>query len=139
MIVLPDVEFMLTPEEAEGSSDTSTLMIPMRSQMFKPETGYDTVILEVPAGLVPEPPEYPGANPKTSLLLLKTAIDMAELMNEGLRMANYWITRDPEVVRQRGLMHDCADCRAGVDRALAAMAANPKVVIAVGQLSWCDK
>lgn len=132
------MEFQLTEEEAKGNSDTSTLIIPMRGQMHKPETGYDTVIAQIPDDLVDAPPKQPGGNPKLSMHLLQLAVESARNLGEGLRLANYWVTRDPEVVKQRGLLHDCPTCRAGVDRAVAEMKEHPGTVMAVGQLSWCQ-
>lgn len=55
---------------------------------------------------------------------------------ERLHHAEWVLTSDPEQVRTLGLMHDCPECRAGVDQAVAYLRDTPGGEIAVGQLYW---
>lgn len=130
---------MVENARSEDEQRTTTLTILGSGvKMRQPETGFDTVILIVPEELATAPPETPGANPHLGIYLAGVAEEQAMRMRESLRMSGWWITRDPEVVKQRGLAHDCTTCRAGVDQALAHMREHPDAVMAVGQLSWCQ-
>lgn len=126
-----------TPREPYDESMTSTLLIPFAKHLHKPETEYDTVIVAVPADLVPPPPASPGIEPAMGLHLLARTHECAEMMANTVREAQWWITRDPEVVKQRGEGDRCPACLAGVDQALTAMRNEPGVVMAIGRLSWC--
>jgi hypothetical protein len=57
-------------------------------------------------------------------------------VGETLHHADWVITGDPWQVTTLGLMHDCAECRAGVARAVAYLRGNPGSEVAVGQLRW---
>lgn len=129
---------IIGPSSPEEDADTTTLHIPIVSNVHKPETGYDTVIALVPPAQVAPRPASPGMDPRIQVMASHLARAQAAEMGEGLRESYWWITRDPEVVAQRGLVHDCPTCRAGVDQALAHMREHPDAVTAVGLLSWCE-
>lgn len=114
---------------------TTTITIPS-TRMIYPELGADTVMFRVPDDMVTKPPGSPGASPDLMLLLIAMAQKMARDMGENLRMSGWWVTRDPEVVKERGILHDCDDCRQSLADALAEMEADGDVVMAVGVLSF---
>lgn len=130
---------IISSSSPEEDANTTTLHIPIVSNVHKPELGFDTVIALVPPEQVAPRPASPGMDPRIQVLASRLAIGQARDMGEGLRESHWWITRDPAVVAERGLMHDCPTCRAGVDQALAHMNEHPEAVVAVGLLSWCDQ
>lgn len=129
---------IIGPSTPAEDANTTTFHIPIVRNLFRPETGYDTVVALVPADQVAPRPASPGIDPRIQIMASHLARAQAAEMGEGLRESHWWITRDPEVVIQRGLMHDCPTCRAGVDQALAHMRDDPEAVAAVGLLSWCE-
>lgn len=128
-----------TPREPYDESMTTTLTIPFSKEMLKPETGVETIIAMVPEGLVSPRPATPGSNEELSLELLRLTAKAAQMMSLGVRIAVWYITRDPAVVEQRGEGDRCPTCRAGVDQALAHMRDDPEAVAAIGILSWCAR
>jgi hypothetical protein len=62
-----------------------------------------------------------------------------EAVGEVLHHGDFFITTDAERVRELGMLHDCEDCRAGVDRALASLAEHPGADVVIGQLYWAGK
>lgn len=114
---------------------TTTITIPT-TKIGLPQVGIDTAILRVPADLVSPPPKTPGENPQISLICAGIAQQMARDLGVQLRMSGWWVTRDPDVVKQRGMVHDCEDCRTALASALAEMDQDGDVVMAVGLLSF---
>lgn len=106
----------------------------------QPVAGCDSIIASMPDGL------YVTVEGKKALAvqmlgrwLRMLAERSVESIGERLHHAEFVITGDPEVVRTRGLAHDCVECRAGVDKALAALAENPQMEMAVGTLFWAGR
>jgi hypothetical protein len=128
-----------TPREPNDESMTTTLTIPFAKEMFKPETGTETIIAMLPDELVSPRPQTPAANPEVSLELLRMTAEASQMMNLGVRIAGWYKTRDPAVVEQRGEGDRCPTCRAGVDQALSFMRDDPNATAAVGILSWCSR
>jgi hypothetical protein len=61
----------------------------------------------------------------------------AEGLGRRLHHGEFWITTNPDTVREKGLMHtDCEECHVGVIRALAGLAAHPDRELIVGRLFW---
>jgi hypothetical protein len=60
----------------------------------------------------------------------------AAAVGRRLHHADWVITGDPAQVEQIGMTHDCGECRAGTDRALAWLAGHPGGEIAAGMLHW---
>lgn len=118
---------------------TTTIRIPV-GHRDKPEYGHQFATMLVPPELVTPLPDSPGMSMalEAELTLMTSTIMLATKLL--LREATWWVTRDPAVVRQRGLLHhDCDNCRVGVEWAEATMAADPDAVVAVGYLSWCER
>ena len=100
-------------------------------------SGFDSAIAAVPEGC------YLVADGKRALNMRAAQVALLRLSDAGaagvgerLHHAEWTLTTDPGTVRRLGLMHDCAECRAGVDRAVARLAEFPEGEIAVGQLWW---
>jgi hypothetical protein len=127
------------PREPNDPSMTTTLTIPFAKEMFKPETGVETIIAMLPRELISPRPQTPAANPEVSLELLRLTAEASGLIGLGVRIAVWYITRDPAVVVQRGEGDRCPTCQAGVDQAISRMRDDPEAVAAVGILSWCER
>lgn len=73
---------------------------------------------------------------RLATLLQSLSEDGARTVNERLHHAEWVLTSDPELVRTKGLAHDCAACRSGVDQATAYLRENPDGEVLVGMLYW---
>lgn len=104
----------------------------------RPVTGGDTAILKVPLEFyIQVDDSEPGlAVAPFTRFLREFAEAEAEQVGEELHHARFVITTNPEVVRELGSLHDCADCREGVKAVVAFLASNPDREIVVGQLFW---
>ena len=99
--------------------------------------GYDSSIISVPRGwYATVGGERAFLAQAVGKLLRHLSEQQAADLGERLHHAVWTITGDPAEVRTLGLMHDCPTCRAGVDQALAHLAAHPGSEVAVGQLWW---
>lgn len=70
---------------------------------------------------------------------LKIGEHSAVSLGTHLHHADFVITNNPATVRKRGISPDhpnCLTCLAGREQALAALAENPDITLAVGQLYW---
>jgi len=102
-------------------------------------SGWDTTMLAVPEQFLIQldddgPPAL--AAKQFATFLRRLAESQAADLGERLHHAEFTITRDRETVKRLGLMHDCVDCLAGVERALEFLDANPDKDMVVGQLWW---
>lgn len=101
--------------------------------------GFDSIIALAPEDLYKE---IEGNRvlvmKRLATLLRQLSEEAAQNLNERLHHADWVITSDPEVVRTKGLAHDCAPCRAGVDQATAYLRVNPNAEILVGMLYWAS-
>lgn len=75
--------------------------------------------------------------------LKQWALDIGERHAVGLgthlHHGDFVVTGDPDLVQERGIMPehaDCPDCKAGLARALDALEDDPNIVLIVGQLHW---
>lgn len=118
-------------------SMTTTIRMPFHKD--RPELGHQSVTALVPPELVTPLPDSPGVSPALEKELAMWTAQVVLASEYELREATWWITRDIAVVRQRGLLHDCDNCRAGVAWAEAAMDVDSEIVAAVGYLSWCER
>lgn len=100
--------------------------------------GADTTIGPVPrefwVSINGEPPAL--AIRQLGASLRRLAEQSAARIGERLHHAEFAITKNPATVEARGAMHDCAECRAGVQRALRMLAENPDEDLFVGNLFW---
>lgn len=71
-----------------------------------------------------------------SRMIREVAEDQATALGRELHHADFWISTDPEFVREKGTWHDCQVCRDGMVRAMDMMAANPRIEMVVGRLYW---
>lgn len=101
------------------------------------QAGFDSAIIKVPSGW------YATVAGQRALIVQLVGRELrsgseriAAGMGERLHHAEWTFTSDPAEVRTLGLMHDCATCRAGVDKALAFLRDTPDGEVAVGQLWW---
>lgn len=99
-------------------------------------SGFDTTILVMPkqfyvAGAL--------AVIQFGRFLRELANQQAADLGERLHHADFVITTDPAVVQSRGSMHDCDECRAGVQQALRILRENPKEELIIGQLYWAGR
>ncbi len=101
-------------------------------------SGYDSAIIRAPADWYCTAPDG-----ERDLVLNIVGRDLrarserfAAALGERLHSAEWTITSDLEQVAALGMMHDCADCRDGVNRALEFLRENPAGEVAVGQLWW---
>lgn len=99
-------------------------------------SGEDTTIITFPERFM-----HDGA--LLALQFVKALGSLSNLLaaNVGAQLhhADYVITSDPAVVRERGIMPshlDCMDCQQGVTRALEALRDAPDQLLIVGQLYW---
>lgn len=69
-------------------------------------------------------------------MLRQMSREVAAKMGERLHHADWWVTRDPELIEQIGMAHDCVSCRASVDQALAHVAEKPDEDLVAGVLYW---
>jgi hypothetical protein len=101
-------------------------------------TGFDSAIASVPTRLwhVTETGERILLLSVARRELRELSEKLAANISERLHHADWVITADPDEVAALGMMHDCATCRGGVDRALARMREEPGTDMAVGQLWW---
>lgn len=135
----PRPEGVFTPAEPYDESMTSTLMIPFQRHIFEPEIKKDMVAIPIPDGMAPPPPESPATNPQISLFLLGALQETQEREGMWLRLANFWVTRDEQVVTQRMLGDGCPECLQGIATVLTAMRELDDHVVAVGELSWAAR
>jgi hypothetical protein len=99
-------------------------------------SGYDSAILPLPASVyLPGPVRVLNVRRLRDILREATA-ESCRAANERLHHGVWVITSDPAEVKTRGLMHDCAECLAGVDASLAWLREHPGGEVAVGQLWW---
>jgi hypothetical protein len=99
-------------------------------------TGYDSAIVPLPASAyVPGPVRVVNVLALRRILREATA-ESCRAVGERLHHGVWVITSDPAEVKTRGLMHDCAECLAGVDATLAWLREHPGGEVAVGQLWW---
>lgn len=115
----------------------SPLSLTLITEATGEPSGYDSSIISVPSGC------YAAVGGKrvflaqvAAKLLRRLSEQQAADLGERLHHAVWTITSDPTEVSTLGLMHDCPTCRAGVDQALASLAAHPGSEVAVGQLWW---
>jgi hypothetical protein len=101
-----------------------------------PPSGFDSVIAVMPSEFYVQidDGEPAFAAVQFARYVRDLSEDQARRMGERLHHAEWINTRDPEVVRQRGLMHDCDECRAWVEKALSLIAEGNELM--VGQLWW---
>lgn len=118
------------------SDDTdASVRIPVLANIGRPEAGYDTCILVVPPDMLADPKAKAVMLP---LMLGKLALEQAADLGERLRESTWWITRDADEIRVRGLAHDCDVCRDGVELAMDAVRQDPDLMMAVGYLSFAQ-
>lgn len=107
-----------------------------------PTSGFDSIIAICPTALFVPLNELGGEEALDMRLavgfLTKLAQDGAAPVREVCAKAQFTITRKAELIRTRGLMHDCAECRAAVDQALAHNRDHPETRYIIGQLYWLD-
>jgi len=101
-------------------------------------SGWDTTMLPVPEEFFVQVDDGPPALAAKQLgvFLRRLAESQAADLGERLHHAEFTLTRDRETVKRLGLMHDCMECLAGVERALVFLDANPGKDMVVGQLWW---
>lgn len=98
---------------------------------------FDSVICTCPPALFSEMGDLEALDLRlATAFLTRLAQDMAENLGRTCGRADYYITTSPEVIRDKGLMHDCQECRDGVQRALEHLEAHPGTRFIVGQLHW---
>lgn len=83
---------------------------------------------------LPGPPEQRIA--ALGPILAPQAVELAARVGQVLLSSRWWYTTDPQVIRARGMLHDCAKCRAGQDQAQAMLREHPDRPLAVGQLFY---
>lgn len=105
----------------------------------EPVVGYDTIIWAMPDGYYVVIEGKPTLVVQPFLRLLReVAVEQATKFGLRLQRGEYVVTKDQQVVAERGTMHDCDDCRAGTEAALKAMREQPDMEMIVGNLFWCD-
>lgn len=104
--------------------------------------GTDTTILLVPPAAYVDVPGEEHTGEKAihagllDLILRRLAEQQAADVGEELHHAEFTITRNPATLQSRGLIHDCDECRAGVQAGLRQLREHPDNDIIVGQLFW---
>lgn len=127
---------MLNPGSVD---DTATVMWPFRRGLFYPEMNVDSSIWAMEG--IQEDGITSPADPKLTPYIHNEVLAQIQ---EGhlppyIRMANFWITTNPDVVKQRGLVHtECESCQAGVERAVARLAEAPGTIMVVAVFSFYD-
>ncbi len=105
----------------------------------RPVTGSDSCILVVPDDVYVRttPDAEPALNVRAvHAVLRQVGDDAAARLGEQLHHAEWVITSDPELVEKLGIHSPgCLTCRAGVDQALAHLAAGGGPLL-VGTLYW---
>lgn len=103
----------------------------------QPPRGSDSMIADAPADL------YTSVDGKPALVMGRLSAVLREMseygaagVGEQLHHAEWIVTADPEQVRERGMVHDCASCRASLDQALAFLREHPGRELLVGVLYW---
>lgn len=98
--------------------------------------GGDTTILSLPE-------EYVLLGALDIVLLSRMLRTLAEQqaadLGDELHHADFVVTTDPDLVAERGIMHDCDECRAGVETALRWLQEEPNGYLVVGQLWWAGE
>lgn len=120
----------MTPQDQEMVIHVFT------SLMIRPISGRDTMIAVCPPELYAADRQTPSIDPGLVKLLTKMSHAGAANLGEELHHADWVITSDPATVQQRGLAHDCARCRAGLDQAMAYLKEHPTANLLVGLLFW---
>lgn len=101
--------------------------------------GGDSMLLPVPPGWYADLGHGPALiGPVVRAALAELSERGAAACGERLHHADWVLTTDPAVVERAGMTHDCAECRAGTDRALAFLRANPGREVACGMLYWAQ-
>src|SRR4051794_29273800 len=86
----------------------------------RPVSGFDSVIVKAPGWMYIELGSRRALNGSQLAKYLRDISEQqAKAIGEELHHANWVVTSDPNTVRTKGMLHDCAACRAGVDQALA--------------------
>ena len=127
----------MVPGEGGEALMPSPLKLSIVTEATGEPAGYDSSIISVPPGwYATVGGDRAFLAQSAGKLLRRLSEQQAADLGERLHHAVWTITSDPADVRTLGLMHDCPACRAGVDQALAHMAAHPDSEVAVGQLWW---
>ena len=120
-----------------GRETGSPLKVSVIGRSEGEPAGFDSVIVTVPERW------YLTVGEECAFLAQLAGRDLravsercAANIGETLHHAEWTITGDPGEVTTLGLIHDCASCRAGVDRAVAFLLGNLGGEVAVGQLWW---
>ena len=119
-------------------ADTPLTLAVSTGREDRPVTGGDATTFPMPDGFYVD---IGGFGPalvvqRFSRFLRELAEDQAATLGETLHHADFWVTNDPELVRAKGMMHDCPTCQDGMARTMAAMATDPGKDWVVGQLFW---
>lgn len=110
--------------------------------LLQPETGAETIISILPRELIPTPENNPDTELTTAEdelvdFLSTLSTWAAHQAGQQVRGAKFWITSDPEVVREHAAPDCCLSCQSSTEQALDELYATPDLVFAVGRLSWC--
>jgi hypothetical protein len=100
-------------------------------------TGADTIIATMPQAFYVELGDGPTLVMQPFARWLRQLSEaQASSLGEQLHHAEFVITTSPSVVQARGSMHDCDECRAGVQAALRSLRDHPDQELLVGALYW---
>lgn len=105
-----------------------------------PTTGYDSMIVKVPKHIYRSEPGGGRVTDEHEVLMAAAMFTYkaCKSLGETLHHADWWVTGDAAMIQEKGLMHDCVSCRAGVDQALALLRDNPDAEFMVGCLYWAQ-
>lgn len=102
--------------------------------------GADTTILSMPPHFIVDIGQGPTlVADALGKFLRNLAEKQATDLGEELHHANFVVTKDPATVEALGSMHDCEQCRAGVQEALRRLRDEPETDMIVGQLFWAGE
>ncbi len=104
----------------------------------RPVDGGDTTFFPMPQGYYVD---LGDGKPALAVVhFIRDVRDLAEAqaanLGRELHHADFWVTSDPEVVKDKGTWHDCPECREAMARVMDHMATNPDTEMVVGRLYW---
>lgn len=109
----------------------------LTERMNRPIIGGDTTIFGLPDSYQRQLDEHDALDVvDLGRLLSAVAEQQAIDLGDELHHADFVVTTDPLMVMERGAMHDCDVCRAGVNSALRALKEHPEQSLVVGVLYW---